>query len=276
MNLDRVVARCSLRRQKGHLLLEWIVATALGLLALSGALTLYRSQRDTFARAADAATMREAGATALTLIGQQVQMAGFAPIGDRQLQGRVRPGVFGCEGPQRLISAEPDEYACVASTSVAAGSDEVMVRYADNGVATWPSVAGQPTDCLGQGVERQGAYAVVVNRFYVTQPRRRDEPELACAGNGHATPQPLVEGIERLAIRYWLPGAMEPVGARAIPPTQWANVTAVEVCVVVRGRRTRAVDSFVDCEGNVAASPDGRARLSLSRHVALRNHEAAL
>jgi type IV pilus assembly protein PilW len=151
-----------------------------------------------------------------------------------------------------------------------------MVRYADDGVATWRSTAGEPTDCLGQGVERQGGYAVIVNRFYVVQPKRRDEPELVCAGNGHATPQPIVEGIERLAIRYWLRGGTEPVSARAVAPMQWADVTAVDVCVVVRGRRARGASAFVDCEGNPAASQDGRARLSLWRHIVLRNHEAAL
>ena len=276
MKSPLLIARCSLRTQAGHLLLEWIVATALGLLVLSGALTLYRSQRELFAHSADAATMREAGATALTIIGQQIQMAGFAPLDAPRLRARARPGIFGCEGPQRLVGATFDEYGCAASRSVAAGSDEILVRYADNGVATWPNIAGQPTDCLGQGVEREGAYAVIVNRFYVTWPRRRDEPELACAGNGHATPQPIVEGVERLSIRYWLRGAAEPVTARAVAPTQWADVTAVDVCVVVRGRRARAVKSFVDCEGNAAANADGRARLSLSRHVVLRNHEAAL
>jgi type IV pilus assembly protein PilW len=274
-----VIARGGRRTQAGHLLLEWMIAAALGLLVLSGALTLYRSQRDTFARSADAATMREAGSAALTIIGQHIQMAGFAPVEAPHLRASVRPGVFGCEGPQRLARVAPDEFVCAPGPSAAAGLDEIMVRYADNGVATWPSAAGQPTDCLGQGVERQGAYAVIVNRFYVTRPRRREEPELACAGNGHAVPQPIVEGIERLTIRYWLPGGDEPVGARDVAPTQWAQVTAVDLCVVVRGRRAgpvTAAKAFVDCEGRLAASPDGRARLSLSRHIALRNREAAL
>lgn len=276
MTSAHVMAHRSLRAQAGYLLLEWIIATALGLLVLSGALTLYRSQRDVFARSADAAAMREAGATALTIVGQQIQMAGFMPIDAPALRARLRPGVFGCEAPQRLVGVAPDDFACTPSSSVARNSDEIMVRYADDGVATWRSTAGEPTDCLGQGVERQGAYAVIVNWFYVMQSKRRGEPELVCAGNGHATPQPIVEGIERLAIRYWLRGGAEPISARAVAPMQWADITAVDVCVVVRGRRARAASAFVDCEGNPAASPDGRARLSLSRHIVLRNHEAAL
>ena len=283
-----VEARRSRRGQAGHLLLEWIVATALGLFVLSGALSLYRSQRDLFARSADAAAMREAGATALTIIGQQIQMAGFAPIDPAKLDVRLRPGLFGCEAPQRIVAIAPDAFACTSSSSswagssttssssIKSGSDEIVVRYADDGVATWPNAAGEPTDCLGQGVDRQGTYAVIVNRFYVMRPKRRDEPELFCDGNGHATPQPLVEGIERLAIRYWLRGGIEPVSAREIAPMQWADVAAVDVCVVVRGRRAQATAGFVDCDGYPVASTDGRARLSLWRHVVLRNHEAAL
>lgn len=270
-----VEARRSRRGQAGHLLLEWIVATALGLFVLSGALSLYRSQRDLFARSADAAAMREAGATALTIIGQQIQMAGFAPIDPAKLDVRLRPGLFGCEAPQRIVAIAPDAFACTSSSSIKSGSDEIVVRYADDGVATWPNAAGEPTDCLGQGVDRQGTYAVIVNRFYVMRPKRRDEPELFCDGNGHATPQPLVEGIERLAIRYWLRGGIEPVSAREIAPMQWADVTAVDVCVVVRGRLPQAATAFVDCDGDPAASTDGRARLSLWRHFAVRNHEAA-
>ena len=270
-----VIARRSLRTQAGHLLLEWMIATALGLLVLSGALALYRSQRDIFAGSFDAAAMREAGATALTIIGQQIQMAGFIPLDAPRLRIRLRPGVFGCEAPQRLVGVAPDDFACASSSPGTKGSDEIMVRYADDGVATWRSSAGEPTDCLGQGVDRQGKYAVIVNRFYVMRPKRRDEPELFCVGNGHATPQPIVEGIERLAIRYWLRGGIQPIGARAIAPMQWADITAVDVCVVVRGRRVRAASAFVDCEGHSAASPDGRARLSLSRHIVLRNHEAS-
>lgn len=282
MTAALVMARRSRRKQAGHLLLEWIVATALGLLVLSGALALYQSQRDLFARSADAAAMREAGATALTIIGQQIQMAGFAPVDAPQLRVRLRPEVFGCEAPQRVVGIAPDEFACTSSSSsqssssIARGSDEILVRYADDGVATWPSTAGEPTDCLGQNVDRQGAYAVIVNRFYVMRPKRRDEPELFCAGNGHATPQPLVEGIERLSLRYWLRGAAEPIGARSIAPAQWVDVVAVDLCVVVRGRRAAAGVSFVDCDGRRAQSKDGRDRLSLLRHLIVRNHAAAL
>lgn len=263
-------------RQAGHTLIEWLVAAALGLVVLSGSLSLYRSQRETFERAADAAGMREAGAAALMLVGGQIQMAGYAPIDRPALRTRVMPGVFGCES-SRPGASSLDESACAFQSSDATDSDGIVVRYVDDAVATWPSRSGEPTDCLGQAVGRQGEHAVVVNRFYAARSARREAPELYCIGNGRPeAPQPIVEGIERVMLRYWVRGAARPVRAEAVAPEQWADVVAVDLCVVVRGRRARAgaAAPFVDCNGNRVPSPGGRERMSLSRHLVLRNHGA--
>lgn len=305
--------------QAGHTLLEWLIAVALALAAIGGALTLYRSQREAFSRSADAARMREAGAAALTLVGQQIQMAGYAPIEVPDLRARVTPGLFGCESALPVLSPMDGEPGCAphrnahssasrspgsrhpsgisafpqlrgdwdsagswdrndargaASRSSSLDSDGIVVRYIDDAVATWPSASGEPTDCLGQGVTRHRGHAVIVNRFYVAKPPRRDAPELYCGGNGHATtPQPLVQGVERMTLRYWLRGSLEPVGARAILPAQWADVVAVDLCVVVRGSETRARRVFMDCDGHRVQSADGHERLALSRHLVLRNQE---
>lgn len=277
-------------RQAGHMLLEWLIAAAVGLVVLAGALTLYRMQHESFMRAADAQRMREAGAAALTLIGQQIQMAGYAPLDQPALRARVTPGLIGCQSALAVVGSTHvgsygEDVGCVSDSFDGAGSDAVIVRYADDGVATWPDASGAATDCLGQGVPRRGSHAVIVNAFYVARPNRRTErrtevpaeqrpePELYCVGNGSARgPQPIVEGVDRMELRYWLRGADEPVRADAVASAQWADVVAVDLCVVVRGRRTRAARGFVDCRGTHVPSWDGRERLALSRHLALRNH----
>ena len=263
------------RLQRGHTLLEWMIAAALGLVVLAGGLMVYRLQRETFSRSVDAATMREAGAAALTLVGQQIQLAGYAPVDQPALRSRVTPGVFGCESA-RPDARSVDEAACASHPSDSADSDGIVARYVDDAVATWPNASGEPTDCLGQAGDRQGEHVLIVNRFYVAKPERREAPELYCAGSGARTPQPIVEGVERMVLRYWLPGAWEPVRARAIAPVQWHNVVAVDLCVVVRGQRRAAGTVFVDCEGSRVSSPDGRTRLSLTRRVVLRNVDTAL
>lgn len=293
--MPNTVVRRVPRGQAGHALLEWLIAAALALVVLGGALTLYRSQRDAFSRSVDAARMREAGAAALTLVGQHIQMAGYAPIAEPALRARVTPGLFGCESARPALSGADDEPACLLGASELLGfaeafgaphsslssdsssSDSIVVRYIDDGVATWRGASGEPTDCLGQGVPRHGLHGLVVNRFYAARPLRRAEPELYCAGNGRAmTPQPLVEGVERMTLRYWLRGAAEPVGARGISGARWADVVAVDLCVVVRGRGVRGRKTWIDCEGRHTVSTDGRERLSLTRHLVLRNHEAVI
>jgi type IV pilus assembly protein PilW len=54
---------------RGHTLVELVIAIALGLVVTVGAVSLYRAQRAAFGRAGDAMQIREAGLTALTLIG---------------------------------------------------------------------------------------------------------------------------------------------------------------------------------------------------------------
>jgi len=258
--------------------LEWLIAAALGLSVLAGALTLYRGQRESFEHAADAARMVEAGATALLVVGQQIQMAGYAPADQSALRARVTPGVFGCRSARLVVGGAPDEMGCVPDSDARANSDGIVVRYVDDAVATWRGASGEPTDCLGQAVARLGDHATVVNRFYVAQPPRRGEPELYCAGNGGARPpQPIVEGIDRLEIGYWLPGAKGPVRAStgALAPMQWSAVVAVELCVVARGRRVAGARGFVDCDGRYVPSQDGRQRLALRRRVVVRNHPEA-
>lgn len=273
MTVGRAMGRYPSSRRTGHVLLEWLIAAALGLLVLAGTLTLYRAHRESFDRAVDAARMREAGAAALVLVGQQIQMAGYAPVDQPMLRARVMPGIFGCQSTRPVLLATADEMDCEYPPSGRADSDAVIVRYADDAVSTWRGASGEPTDCLGQGVVRHGQHAVIVNGFYVARPARRLEPELYCLGNGHPWPQPIVEGIDRMELRYWLRGATEPVRARALAPNQWAEVVAVDLCVIVRGQRLSRARAFVDCDGARVLSPDGKERLSLSRRLALRNRQ---
>ncbi|WP_310630448.1 PilW family protein [Paraburkholderia sp.] len=251
------------RKASGHTLLEFTIAVALSLVVVAGALAAYRSQRQAFAWSADAARIHEAGVNALTLIGEQIQMAGFvAADAPGQLAG---PPVFGCAGG-RVGGADANPTCEVLSNR----SDGLALRYQGDGESTWLSTNGQVTDCLGQAVGANGSE--VLNRFHAKASSSTGEPELYCEGSGKAgTAQPLVEGVERLRLRYWLAGAAQALDASALARDQWGSVIAVDLCVLVRGaplaRRTR----YVDCDGASVMPTDGRARQAFWRHVAVRN-----
>ncbi|AZQ52720.1 PilW family protein [Burkholderia cenocepacia] len=250
---------------RGHTLLEALIAMTVGLLVLAAAGALYHTQRIAQRRAEDGFRMRDAAATALMLIGQQIQMAGFRPL-DAQAASSLPP-VFGCStarvrGSGAQVHCEPARLS----------SDALLVRYVGDAVSTWPTVSGQASDCLGQGVGEPGEPAPLENRFDAHVSPSTGEPELYCEGSGRpGTPQPVVAGIDQLRMRYLRRGATQFVDAAAMRADDWREVVAVHVCVRARGEPMREPMRHVDCDGRVVVAPDGRARLTLDRIVALRN-----
>lgn len=255
---------------RGHTLIELVIAMALGLVVTAGAVSLYTTQRAAFERAGDAMRMREAGLTALTLIGQQLQMAGFVPADAARFTSP--PPLFGCSGG-RPTGAD-DSLAC---DTLPSRSDGVALRYVGDNVSTWSSATGQSTDCLGHAVTNSSAVlggqgVLVVNRYFARVSGSTGEAELYCEGNGKAgSAQPLVEGVERVRLRYWLTGGLSAIDASAVTADQWARVVAVDLCVLVRGAPQGRRVRYVDCDGVSALGADMRARQAFWRRVALRN-----
>ncbi|WP_277187081.1 PilW family protein [Caballeronia sp. BR00000012568055] len=250
-----------MKKHRGHTLLELMIAMALGMLIVLAALSLYRSQRAAFERAADTARIHDAGVVALDLLGQQIQMAGFATSNDH-----VDAALIGC-AQGRVVGADTSS----SCETLASHSDGMQVRYTADTIATWPSSANSPTDCLGQNV----ADTYVINRYYAKASTSSGEPELYCEGSGKQA-QPLVEGIERMRVVYWLPGATSAVDASAIARDRWADINAVEICVLVRGylNQAKRKASYIDCNGALASAEDGRTRQAFWRRIAIRNSTA--
>jgi type IV pilus assembly protein PilW len=252
----------------GHTLLELVIAVALGLVVAAGAVAAYRSQLQAFRLATDAARIHEAGMNALTLIGEQIQMAGFSPADEQQSLAGL--SVFGCAGG-RPTGAD----ANLTCASLSSRSDGIAIRYVGDTVSTWPSAGGQVTDCLGQAVGATGV--TVVNRYHAKASSTTGEPELYCEGSGKVgTAQPLVEGVEILRLRYWPANAMQPVDALALVGERWASVAAVDLCVQTRGAPFPRKVSYVDCDGTSKTATDGRMRQTFWRHIMLRNPQGAL
>ncbi|WP_025601518.1 PilW family protein [Burkholderia sp. WSM2230] len=260
------------RNGRGHTLIEFVIAVALGLVVTAGVVSLYTTQRAAFDHANNALRIRDAGLTALTVVGQQLQMAGFVPA-DVAQYGAPAP-LFGCSGGHPA-GTDDSRLTCETLTGK---SDGVAVRYVGDSVSTWPSSTGQTTDCLGQAVTGNSAGlgdrgVPVVNRFYAKPSSSTGEPELYCEGNGKTgSAQPLVEGVERLRIRYWLAGAASAVDASAVTADQWATVVAVDLCVLVRGAPQGQRSRYTDCDGVSGIATDLRPRQAFSRRVALRNY----
>ena len=120
------------------------------------------------------------------------------------------------------------------------------------------TTTGEGLDCLQQNPPNAttgdpSQLKFVVNRFWVSPSPSDAINELYCAGSGNATAQPMVRGVEEFVLRYQLgaPSPVPPLGvvgpaagsvqaqyvsaANVVSisnPSGWANVTAVEVCIV--------------------------------------------
>jgi type IV pilus assembly protein PilW len=253
-------------RTRGHTLVELVVATALGLLVTAAVVSLYASQRDIAAHLDATRRLSDAGQQALEAIAAHARLAGLIAA-DRFAASEPHvaiapPAIFGCANAQ--ATGTIDEDACDAARS---DSDSVAFRYVADTVSTWASADGNPTDCLGQNV----LDGTIVVRFFAQANAPTRPPELYCRGNGKATPQPLVEGVERVQFGYWLPGATAPVRASAVSRDDWSRIAAVDICVVVRGSRALRRVPYVDCDGNSVTPDDQRMRAAFMRRVALRN-----
>ncbi|CAB3638771.1 PilW family protein [Paraburkholderia rhynchosiae] len=260
------------RSARGHTLIELVIAVVLGLVVTAGAVSLYTTQRTAFEHASNAMRIREAGLTALTLVGQQLQMAGFVPADVAQY--RAPAPLFGCSRGHPT-GADDSRLTC---ETLPGKSDGVAVRYVGDKTSTWPSSNGQTTDCLGQAVTANSAAlgdrgVPVVNRYFAKVSSSTGQPELYCEGNGKTgSAQPLVEGVERLRIRYWLAGAADAIDASAVMTDQWARIVAVDLCVLVRGAPQGQRLRYVDCDGVTGMATDLRPRQAFWRRVALRNY----
>lgn len=267
----RLSGKSTRKGNGGQTLIDVVIASALGIVVVVAAVSLYRGQRQSFALSADAAGMRDAGTAALLLMSRHIEMAGYVPPDKPSFADFVEPAVFGCTSA--LPIGHQAASACIPDAN---GSDGLIVRYADDAVATWPTRAGEPTDCLGQRAGEAGEYTVISNRFFVRTPHGGDTPELYCEGSGAASnKQPIVAGVERLKLRYWISGAAAAADASSIPPADWSNVVAIDLCVQVRGNQRLHATRYLDCDGVVRRGHDGRARQVFMRRIAIRNQASS-
>jgi len=272
-----------------------MIAMSLGLLVSCAVMSLYRDQRGAFERAADWASITDAGYTALDLISVQARLAGLVVEADGR--DNLPPDLFGqfsrqsprlmrtilqapMQAPMQLAQRLP-VFGCHAGRPVGSvdapqceadshASDGVQFLSIGNTVSSWADSGGAATDCLGQALALD---AVSAARFFTRVSHASGEPELYCDGAARlGNAQPIVEGVETLQLSYWLAGAEAPQAV--VAADQWPQVRALEVCLVVRGRPGAVRFPYLDCSGRPVLGVDRRRRQVFRLFVARRNYAA--
>ena len=224
---------------QGFSLIELMVSLTIGLLIVTAAFSAYMGASGAGKVAESQGRMNEDAQAALTILVQQLRMAGNNPHqAERSDKARRNPvyspypAVFvpmpatfslsafslrGCDGKfSNLATASSiDALNCAAGSNTLA--DSIAVSYeadAYNSIAL--------TDCLGAELRQIKAtfvppepssdpYYVAANLFYIDTSASTVSPSLFCKGNGiNSTAKPLVENIEDMQITY---GAVKAVTA---------------------------------------------------------------
>ena len=297
-----------LRRQrnlKGFSLIELMVSMAIGLMIAAAAFSAYLGAAGASKAAEAQGRMNEDAQAALTILTQQLRMAGGNPNQpNRTDKSRRNPvympydltnfkiappfSTFSIRGCDRTFSdiataTRLDDLNCAAGANVS--PDSIAVSYEADTFNTVPTAANLPTDCLGVKLKE-------------ITPDWNDpvtEPSYYVASAAH----PLVENIEDMQFTY---GAVESSTAATDTTTavvagyltadqvrtqlnmaalpndaeRWAKVITVHICVLVRSEAPVATDSasarYLKCDGTLQTAPsDLRLRRAYHATVVLRN-----
>ncbi len=293
------------RRQRGFSILELMVSMAIGLLVLAavfvssaGMVVASRQQRA-------ASVMTDDALLALSLIRRDLLMAGYVhPVSIHASQFSAvnstvlsRP-VYGCstlfdDNSAAVAAGTCKPSSSTPSTSTKITSDAIEINFEASQGSVDLSSDNKLTGCQGSELkDDQGnvpsAAADVSTRLPTSHRYYVKDLTLSCATAGR-TGQALVPNVETLQITYgvssgWLiaqPETRRPVRyVDATQVTDWANVVAVHLCILMRSggpvldKGEAATQGYTDCDGTAQTASDGYLRRAYTTTVALRNRVA--
>ena len=222
----------------GFSLIELMVALAIGLIVATASFSAYLGASGASRVAEAQGRMNEDGQAALSVLTQQLRMAGSNPYQPgRTDESRRNPvyalynsatyvsvpatfalssfSVRGCDGTFSNVATATRIDGLNCPTGANAAPDSIAVSYEADAFNSIPSAAKLPTDCLGVELAQTAAtfslevppgpyaYYVASNLFFIGTSKGILTPSLYCKGNGIASlAQPLVENIEDMQLSY--------------------------------------------------------------------------
>ena len=273
------------RTQQGLTLVELMVGIAIGLLVIAVAMGSLMVSRGISGTVSDASAIQQQAAYAMRLFGQQLRQAGSMRL-------KLDPGTTVTEDPHRAavafetVASSPTlSYDAGTAAQVISGADApdaltVGFRRYTEPVFTDAAGRAQVRNCLGGPDDTISTDERMESAFSFNAATNT----LNCNGNG-AGAQPVLQNVANFQVRYLLqdvtttPGiaTVKTVDATAVG-ANWAQVQAVEVCLVLYGNE--AIDmpadgtsTYRDCDA--AGTPIDMAALTGTRarrmHIAFRN-----
>jgi type IV pilus assembly protein PilW len=222
--------------QSGVTLIELMVSLTIGLIIMLAVISAYLGASGASRTAEAVGRMNEDAQMALTILSQQLRMAGVNPsqtdrstvtVGLNPRNNSVplhntvtnAYAIRGCDVKFSNVTSAASTSALTCGHSASStGPDSIAIGYEADKYNTIPTGAGVPTDCMGTGITAMSPAPVYTrsdgtttfsatiyeaeNRFYVGTSTSVINPTLYCKGNFSANGQPLIENIEDLQFSY--------------------------------------------------------------------------
>ncbi len=213
-------------KHQGLSLIELMVSIAIGLVLMIAVISTYLGSAGASRVAEAQGRMNEDAQAALTILSQQLRMAGNNPKQPNYGNTTPRNPIYGsstyivrgCDGTFSNITTAADITALTCATGAGSAPDSIAITYEADIYNTIPTSGGVPTDCLGQSLPVTTAavdvwdgaalastsvtYSVAENRFFIATSATITAPTLYCKGIVGSNHQPLVENVEDLQLFY--------------------------------------------------------------------------
>ncbi|WP_084153844.1 PilW family protein [Simplicispira psychrophila] len=254
--------------QRGVTLIELMVGITIGLLTIAVAMGALMVSRGISGTISDASGIQQQAAYAMRVIGLQLRQAGSlrlnldpgtATTAEPYLTPVAFEAAVSTDTHPALDSFDPAK-ATLSGTASPASLTLGYRRYTE---PTFASATEQAfsRNCLG-GPADTSTHQRLQSAFWLSS-----KNELRCAGNQNisAPPldtegQPILQNVANFQVRYLLqdttttPGTSTIKSTDAAGVTNWAQVQAVEVCLVLYGNEsigmpTDGTATYTDCDG---------------------------
>lgn len=265
--------------QHGVTLIELMVGIAIGLLVIAVAMAALMVSRGVSGTVSDASNIQQQAAYAMRVISLQLRQAGslrlnLDPGTTAVSESYLVPVAFETVVPP---ASSPFESFDPAANTLGGTATPVALtvgyrRYTEP-VFTNAAEQALSRNCLG-GPADGSTDARLESTFQLTG------NELQCNGNG-AGAQPIVQNVANFQVRYLLQDNLTTPGSPTIRfvdasgVANWAQVQAVEVCLVIYGIESidlPAGSNYTDCDGATAVDMSTLAGARARRmHMVFRN-----
>ncbi|MGE0329805.1 MAG: PilW family protein [Ramlibacter sp.] len=282
-------------RARGVTLVELLVSLVLGLVVMLAASQAYLATSST-SRINDAqAKMNEDAQTALSILTQQLKLAGANPVRPDRAQASLRNPLTatytlrGCDSSFDSTSVASIDALTCGHTPASTGPDAIAIHFeADAFNSSTQSGGTTPTDCVGYGLDgiatsftdsaggaRQTTMFLATPVYYLSTSDNRTS--LSCRDLGSTRGQPLIENIIDLQLRYGTASAANPdtvmgyltaqqiddpaglIVGTASAAQRWALVKTVRVCILMVSDSAIATSAesaqYRNCNGTLVTNP---------------------